>query len=65
MLNLTKLHPMQKKRLEEIEQDEIALFYSLRLSGKKRMWGIKDNNIFWILWWDPFHEICPSFKKHT
>lgn len=64
-VELDQIIPEARKRLEEIEQDEIAQLYSLRLSGKKRMWGIKDNNVFWILWWDPNHEICPSLKKHT
>lgn len=64
-VELDQIVPEARKRLEEIEQDEIDLLYSLRLTGKKRMWGIKDNNIFWILWWDPNHEICPSLKKHT
>ena len=61
-VDLDKIITEARKRLEEIEQDEIAQLYSLRLSGKMRMWGIKDNNIFWILWWDPHHEICPSVK---
>src|ERR1700722_4676718 len=55
-VDLNQIIPAARKRLEDIEQDEIAQLYSLRLTGKKRMWGIKENNIFWILWWDPNHE---------
>lgn len=64
-VELDQIIPEARKRLEEIEQDEIATLYSLRLTGRMRIWGIKDNNIFWILWWDPHHEVCPSLKKHT
>lgn len=39
--------------------------YSFRLSSTQRLWGIKDKNIIWLLWWDPNHEVCFSKKKHT
>lgn len=32
----------------------------LRLSGKKRLYGIRQKHVFAILWWDPEHEIWPS-----
>ncbi|MEK8020615.1 MAG: hypothetical protein VSS75_027425 [Candidatus Parabeggiatoa sp.] len=53
------------KRLTEIHLDDIEELFSLRLSGKERLWGILDNHIFKILWWDPNHEVWPSTKKHT
>lgn len=52
-------------RLKEIEQDDVDHLVSLHITGKKRIWGIRDQNIFKVLWWDPNHEICPSAKKHT
>jgi len=54
-----------QKRLEVINQNDIDELFSLRLTGKKRIWGIKDRNILKIIWWDPEHEVCPSLKKHT
>jgi hypothetical protein len=54
-----------QKRLREIERDDWEELYSLRLSGKQRMWGLKEGAIFWMLWWDPHHQVCPSLKKHT
>lgn len=54
-----------QKRLEEIGQADVDALFSLRLSGKERIWGIVDRNIFKILWWDPNHEICLSIKKRT
>ena len=54
-----------QKRLAEIRQDDIDDLYSFGLMGKPRLWGIRDGRIFKVLWWDPEHTICPSYKKHT
>lgn len=54
-----------QKRLTQIQKDDLDQLFSLRLTGRKRIWGIKEGNIFWLLWWDPNHEVCPSNKKHT
>ena len=54
-----------KKRLSEIKQEDIDSLFSLRLTGEKRIWGIRVCNILNILWWDPKHEVCPSTLKHT
>jgi hypothetical protein len=53
-----------RKRLEELGIEEEQLF-RFRLTGTQRVWGIRDRDIFYILWWDPKHEVCPSTKKHT
>ncbi|MEL6853921.1 MAG: hypothetical protein AAFO83_02295 [Cyanobacteria bacterium J06607_13] len=53
------------KRLREIEQDDIDRLVSLSLSGKQRVWGILEEGVLRLLWWDPNHKICPSHKKHT
>ncbi len=58
-------NPEALKRLAEIHQDDIEELFSLRLSGKERLWGILDGYILKILWWDPLHEVWPSTKKHT
>jgi hypothetical protein len=54
-----------KDRLLEIRQDTAPALFSLRITGRERVWGIREINVFRILWWDPFHEVCPSVKKHT
>lgn len=54
-----------QRRLLEIGQDDVPSLYSLRFTGKTRIWAIKDGNVLKLLWADPNHEICPSFKKHT
>lgn len=65
LVDVSKLIPTAQKRLRDIGQDDLDQLYSLRLTGIKRVWGIKEGNILWLLWWDPSHEICPSAKKHT
>lgn len=39
--------------------------YSLRITGRRRLWGILTGGIFHILWWDPEHSVYPVAKKHT
>jgi hypothetical protein len=45
-----------------IDVDELV---SLRLSGKERVWGILDNGVLALLWWDPQHQVCPSLLRYT
>ena len=52
-------------RLKEIQQDDVEQLFSLRVTGKIRVWGIRVDEEFHFLWCDPEHEICPSHKKHT
>jgi uncharacterized ubiquitin-like protein YukD len=65
LVNKENLCPDAQKRLIQIQKDDLDQLFSLRLTGRKRIWGIKDGNILWLLWWDPNHEVCPSQKKHT
>ena len=62
---VTQLIPEAQERLKQLNQDDVDSVFRLRLSGKQRVWGIRDRQILKLLWWDPEHEICPSVKKHT
>lgn len=62
---ISKICPEAQGRLKELKQDDVDELISLRLTGKKRVWGIRDQNILKILWWDPEHTVCPSLKRHT
>ena len=64
-IDVDSLSPEAKKRLIEIQLDDIDEVFSLHLDGKKRLFGIRDRNIFRVLWWDKEHKVCPSLKKHT
>ena len=52
-------------RLAKIGQDDVDELFSLRLSAKERIFGILDESVMRVLWWDPDHRVCPSPKKHT
>lgn len=54
-----------KNRLRELKMDDIDELMSFRLTGKQRVWCIKQSNVMKVLWWDPSHEICPAPKRHT
>lgn len=53
-----------QQRLQDIKVFYDELF-SLRLSNIERLYGILENGIFHIIWYDPQHEICPAHKKNT
>lgn len=54
-----------RDRLVEIGRDELDKVCRLRLSGKARLYGALQGNVFYVLWWDPDHQVFPSRKKHT
>ncbi len=54
-----------KKRLRELKLDDFDHVLSLRLSGAERVICILSNNVAYVLWWDPEHDVCPYTKKHT
>ncbi len=54
-----------QKRLQEQKLVDIEELVSLRLTGIQRVWGIRRQREFRLLWWDPYHQVCPSRKKNT
>ena len=62
-INKSKLCREARKRLKEIELDDVDDVVSLRLKGEQRIWGIRQHNALLLLWWDPDHKICPSKKR--
>ena len=62
---LESLCPGARARLEEINLDDLDVLWELGLGNKPRIWGHRDRHIFYPLWWDPEHTVCPSTKKHT
>src|SRR6185295_14332705 len=61
-VELYKLCPRAQVRLRQLGYDDLDELYTLRLSGLERIWGIRECNVFSILWWDPNHEVCPSLR---
>ncbi len=53
------------ERLSYLKLSKDLEIYSLRLEGDMRIYGFIESNIFYILWYDPKHELYPVAKKHT
>lgn len=56
-----------RDRLSDLYRGNLDLdeLISLRLTGGERVWGIREEAVFSILWWDPHHRVCPSHLKNT
>lgn len=50
---------LDRRNLDDFET------YSLHVGGKERIFGILIQGVFYVIWWDPDHKICPAPKKHT
>lgn len=61
--NLAKEAQAELRKLNFWEYEQYI--FSLRLNGTQRIWGFLYEGILDIIWYDPNHEICPSYKKHT
>jgi hypothetical protein len=66
VVKVHRLCPTARGRLEEIfGAIDVDALVSLRLSAVERIWGILDNEVLQVLWWDSEHEVCPSLVRHT
>lgn len=54
-----------KERLKTLQLDDIDVMYSFHIDGPCRMWCIKYQSIFLVLWWDRNHGAYSVRKKHT
>jgi hypothetical protein len=39
--------------------------YSLAMSNMERLYGVIIDGVFFLIWYDPEHEIYPVGKRHT
>ena len=63
--DLDKILAPARERLNAIGYRDTDQLFSLRLTGRQRVWGILDLGVFTVLWWDPEHEIYPTPLKGT
>lgn len=54
-----------KDRLSDLQLDDLDELYSIRITGKTRVFCIHREDVLSVLWYDPEHAVCPSPKKHT
>lgn len=55
-VKVAKISKKASARLKEIKQEDTEDIFSLRIEGKVRIYGIRDNAVLKILWFDPWHE---------
>lgn len=60
-----KLCREARTRLREIGHQDLEELHRLRLTGRERIWGILRCNVIQLLWWDPFHKVCPYDLPNT
>ena len=66
MIPVSRIVTSAQKRLAELGHDHEDSLASFHINGKQRLWAIRrSENQFFLLCWDPKHEICPSHKRHT
>lgn len=67
--HLLDLSTLSKEAIERIEAKHFDLeeysdsIFSFALQNKLRIIGIRKNEKFYAVWFDPNHEFCPSHKK--
>jgi uncharacterized phage-associated protein len=54
-----------RDRLDELELGDLESLVSLRLIGKQRVWGILNEGVLTLLWWDPDHTVYPVELRNT
>ena len=64
-INVDNCSQEARRRLREIELDDLEQLFSLRIGGRERIFGRRGGSVFYVLWWDPDHKISPSKMKHT
>lgn len=59
---VAELIPEAKMRWKELRLEEYDSVFSLRLTGRQRLYGILVDGIFFVVWYDRCHEIYPIKK---
>ena len=64
-IDLTNLIKEAQVRAVDINVDEFDALCSISVGSRKRVWGYISDGLFYIIWFDMQHEICPTEKRHT
>lgn len=54
------LCPEAQQRLEELQLDDLDELFRFRRGNYQRLWGIVSDSVFYALWWDEGHKVCPG-----
>lgn len=49
-----------RARLRRIKNDDVDHISQLQIGKKGRLFGIRQEHVFRVLWWDPNHTVYPT-----
>jgi hypothetical protein len=52
-----KIEQDAQDRLRSLGRDEFETLFQLNVRGGIRLWGIRDRQIFYLIWYDPNHSV--------
>lgn len=55
-IEINKCSKRAQKRLSVIKQDDRNKLFSFRVGSLQRIYGIREGNSFWVIWFDPWHN---------
>ena len=61
-ITIENLSPGARKRLKDLGIKDVYELFSLRVTGKERIFGIRQDNVLKVLWYDDDHKVCPLNK---
>ncbi len=63
-LMLESLSPDAVERVKQLlSEEEFDSVFSLALQNVLRIIGVRRDEKFYVMWYDPKHEFCPSHRK--
>jgi hypothetical protein len=60
---VSSLCPQAQKRIVELKLDDFDALFRFRLGNLERRWGVERDGVFYPVWWDPQHKVCPSADR--
>jgi hypothetical protein len=52
--------PEAQSRITELGLDAVfERLFRFELGSRKRLWGFATEGVFYVLWWDRDHQVCP------
>jgi len=64
-IGIDELCSEAQKRVYELKLEEFEELVSIAISGTERVWGVLLDGVFYIVWYDPQHEVYPTEKRYT
>lgn len=65
-LESNELSKAAQERIRKLKLEEYSdSIFSFSFDNKLRVIGIREDELFHVVWYDPEHKFCPSHLKHT